>query len=103
MVKLLFADALVNTAIPTSNIMFVMFFIYFYKLPCRCGQVYISETCKTLIGRMKEHKRTVQRIDTNNSLAVHIKETSHDILWENAKVLQEEQHKIRRKIKEALY
>ena len=50
-----------------------------YEIPCRCGQVYIGDTCKTLIDRMKEHKRTVQRIDTNNSLAVHVKETLHDI------------------------
>ena len=42
------------------------------------------------------------RIDTNNSLAVHVKETLHDISWENVKLLQEEQHKIRRKIKEAI-
>ena len=73
-----------------------------YEIPCRCGQVYIGETCKTLIDRMKEHKRPVQKIDTNNSLAVHVKETLHDISWENAKVLQKEQHKIRRKIKEAI-
>ena len=71
-----------------------------YEIPSRCGQVYIGETCKTLNYRMKEH--SVQRIDTNNSLAAHVKEASHDISWENAKVLQGEQHKIRRKIKEAV-
>ena len=54
------------------------------------------------IDRMKEHKRPVQKIDTNNSLVVYVKETLHDISWENAKVLQKEQHKIRRKIKEAI-
>ena len=68
-----------------------------YEIPSRCGQVYIGETCKTLNYRMKEH--SVQRIDTNNSLAAHVKEASHDISWENAKVLQGKQHKIRRKIK----
>ena len=41
-------------------------------------------------------------VHVHNSLAVHVKETSHDISWENAKVLQEKQHKIRRKIKEAI-
>ena len=51
-----------------------------YEIPCRCGQVYIGETCKTFTDRMKEHKRLVQSIDTNNSIAVHVKKpcmTSH--------------------------
>ena len=53
-----------------------------YEIPCKYGQVYIGETCKTLIDRTKEHKRSVQRIDTNNSLAVHVKETSQHLMGE---------------------
>ena len=37
---------------------------------------------RPLIDRMKEHKRSVQRIDTNNSLAVHVKETSRHLMGE---------------------
>ena len=38
-----------------------------------------------------------------NSIAVHVQTTDHIIKWENAEVLQREQHRTRRKIKEAMY
>ena len=41
------------------------------NMPCiDVEKVCIGDTCKTLNDRMKEHERPVQRIDTNNSLAV---------------------------------
>ena len=74
-----------------------------YRIPCECGQEYIGETSKSIHERIAEHRRSVRRGDTNNSIAVHVQTTDHIIKWENAEVLQREQHKTRRKIKEAMY
>ena len=74
-----------------------------YRIPCECGQEYIGETSKSIHERIAEHRRSVRRGDTNNSIAVHVQTTDHIIKWENAEVLQREQQKTRRKIKEAMY
>ena len=59
-------------------------------------------TLRSSSATMRERGAQVCLVHVHNSLAVHVKETLHDISWENAKVLQEEQHKIRRMIKEAI-
>ena len=41
-------------------------------------------------------------MDNNNSVAVHVGDTGHNISWENAKVMLKEDNKMRRKIKEAI-
>ena len=74
-----------------------------YRIPCECGQEYIGETSKSINERIAEHRRSVRRGNKNNSIAVHVQTTDHIIKWENAEVLQREQHKTRRKIKEAMY
>ena len=73
-----------------------------YSIPCECGKVYIGETGKTLTERLAEHRRAVRRMDNNNSLAVHVQRTTHSITWDKAEVIEKENNKIRRKIKEAL-
>ena len=73
-----------------------------YSIPCECGKVYIGETGKTLTERLAEHRRAVRRMDNNNSLAVHVQRTTHSITWDKAEVIEQENNKIRRKIKEAL-
>ena len=75
-----------------------------YRIPaCECGQEYIGETSKSIHERITEHRRSVRRGDTYNSIAVHVQTTDHIIKWEDAEVIQREQHKTRRKIKEAMY
>ena len=64
--------------------------------------MYIGETGKTLTERLAEHRRAVRRMDNNNSLAVHVQRTTHRITWDKAEVIEQENNKIRRKIKEAL-
>ena len=73
-----------------------------YQIPCECGDNYIGETSKTFNERLKEHKRAVRRMDNNNSVAVHVRDTGHNISWENAKIMLKEENKMRRKIKEAI-
>ena len=37
-----------------------------------------------LTQRMSEHKRAVKNGDNNNALAAHVKQSSHNILWDKA-------------------
>ena len=39
----------------------------------------------------------------NNSLAIHVQSTIHDISWDKATMIEGEQHRLRRKIKEAIH
>ena len=64
-----------------------------YRIPCECGQEYNGETLKSIHERIAEHRRSVRRGNTNNSIAVHVQTTDHIIKWENAEVLQRVQHK----------
>ena len=51
----------------------------------------------------KEHKRAVQRGDTNNGISLHANTTMHSIKWEDAKILEIENNWLKRKFKEALH
>ena len=73
-----------------------------YQIPCSCGEVFIGETGKTINEKVKEHKRSVCRMDTNNSIAVYVMNTSHDIAWDQATIITQETHRLKRKIKEAM-
>ena len=73
-----------------------------YQIPCSYGEVYIGETGKTINERVKEHKRSVCRMDTKNSIAVNVVNTSHDIAWDQATIITQETHRLKRKIKEAM-
>ena len=58
-----------------------------FKICCQimlCG--------RTLTQRMSEHKRAVKNSDSNNALAVHVKQSSHNIQWEEANILIREGH-----------
>ena len=65
-----------------------------YSIPC--------ETGRTLTERMSEHKRAVKNGDSNNALAVHVKQSGHNIQWEEANILIREGHWTKRKIKEGI-
>ena len=59
-----------------------------YSIPCECGSLYIGETGRTLKTRLMEHKRSVCNGDTNNGIAVHVRETEHSVQWEQAAVIK---------------
>ena len=56
----------------------------------------------TLTQRMSEHKRAVKNGDSNNALAVHVKQSGDNIQWEEANILIREEHWTKRKIKEGI-
>ena len=61
-----------------------------YQVDCSCGDTYIGETGRTLEVRLMEHMRAVKTQQSTNGIAVHVKETGHDIQWNNAQVLEQE-------------
>ena len=73
-----------------------------YQVDCSCGDTYIGETGRTLEVRLMEHMRAVKTQQSTNGIAVHVKETGHDIQWNNAQVLEQEPMWWKRRYKEAL-
>ena len=69
-----------------------------YKIKCECGGRYVGETERTL--EIKEHMRTVQRMDTN-CISAHFHQTNYRH-WNSAGVIDREDHWHRRKVKEAI-
>ena len=56
-----------------------------YKVTCaECLATYIGETGRTLDCRIKEHKRSQEKQDVANRIAVHLMQTNHIIDWEGA-------------------
>ena len=51
-------------------------------------QLYTGESERTLKVRLAEHRRTVQKSDVNNGIAMHVANTNHSIDWANAKVVK---------------
>ena len=62
---------------------------------------YISETGRTLQKRLTEYKYSVKRGE--NGIAVHANSTFHEVDWEEATVLDEQQHWGRRRVMEAVH
>jgi hypothetical protein len=60
-----------------------------YKVTCaECPATYIGETGRTLDCRIKEHKRSTEKQDVANRIAVHHIETNHRIDWEGATCME---------------
>jgi hypothetical protein len=53
-----------------------------------CPATYIGETGRTLDCRIKEHKRSTEKQDVANRIAVHHMETNHIIDWEGATCME---------------
>ena len=67
-----------------------------------CDKVYIGETGRNLQKRISEHKRVVRRGDRNNGIAVHARDSQHQVNWEGATIKEVEEHEWRR-VLEAIY
>jgi hypothetical protein len=73
-----------------------------YKVRCtQCDQVYIGETKKTLGERLRQHQDDVRLMRENNAIFRHVFEHSHNIDWEGATIIEQEERLIIRKWKEA--
>ena len=75
-----------------------------YQIQCaECDAVYIGETLRTVKSRVQEHKRETEKgLCQRSAVAEHSFVCSHQISWESAKVLCQEQRWDTRKVKEAL-
>ena len=74
-----------------------------YVIPCSCGKEYIGEIGRAIEIRVKEHCTDIRHNYTKKSaLAEHLAETGHQICIEKTKLLIQEGHCIKRKIKESL-
>ena len=72
-----------------------------YWIPCSCGEVYIGTTKQSIQTRVKEHERHCRLYQPEkSSIASHMLETGHKIMFEKTKVLAKTSHyyaKLRRK------
>src|SRR5436190_10104528 len=75
-----------------------------YQIPCECGASYIEETKRPLEIRVKEHKKNTTSGEIEKSrLAQHAWTEHYQIQWNNAKIIDKEEHWRKRKFKEAVY
>ena len=60
-----------------------------YKVPCSdCQATYVGQTGRTLLHRIKEHKRALTTASPMNSaLAEHAMDTGHEIKWLDATII----------------
>lgn len=97
-----------------------------YKIPCSCNKLYIGETCRPLLDRIKEHKSETDKVNityTNisqmttrnknkhvteqkivSAVAQHIKDNpTHTIHFQSTALIESEHRYFYRKYKEGLY
>ena len=75
-----------------------------YKIPCSCGKVYIGETARRLEQRLAEHHDACIKGDERKSaIAEHAWTRHHNILWDEATVIDRAHNLWERKIKEAIH
>ena len=76
-----------------------------YRIHCKdCPKVYVGQTGRTLVHRLKEHQRslTISNL-TQSAVAEHTAQQSHDIDWESATVMDVEKQFHWRGILESWY
>ena len=74
-----------------------------YSIPCDCGKVYIGETGRSVLIRLKEHIADISHGRIKNSaLAEHSITSKHHILMEDVKVIANIDHYTRRRVREAI-
>ena len=71
-----------------------------YQITCEvCNKVYIGETGRPLKKRISEHRRTTGSITT---VGEHIRDTGHNMRWNDIKILGSETTWFSRRIKESI-
>jgi len=74
-----------------------------YIIKCSCGDQYIGETGRSVRIRLKEHSADLRHERVRSSaLAEHVGKTNHHICLEDAKVIANEDHHFKRKVREAI-
>ena len=69
-----------------------------YQIPCKdCAQMYVGQSGRTIVDRVKEHQRVVKNGDTNTlAVAEHAWQHQHRMDWSAAEVLHYSQHRFSR-------
>lgn len=74
-----------------------------YKIDCKhCNAVYIGETIQKLATRKYQHQCDCKKqiTKTSSALAIHAKENDHTFDFDNAKILKQENNKLKLQIHE---
>jgi len=76
-----------------------------YLIPCKdCQATYVGQTKRQLHTRIKEHKTDINKNNASPSaITLHRLESSHEIDWDNIKILDEEHIYNKRLISEMIY
>ncbi len=60
----------------------------YQQIPCSgCEKTYTGQTGRLLGTRLKEHRGSVRRHDTNLCLALHCMDTGHTFNWQDTHIL----------------
>jgi hypothetical protein len=74
-----------------------------YRVPCKCGLVYIIQTGRSIEVRIKEHQRNIRLLQLDKSaLAEHGFNHNHKILLQDVEVLSTKSGYLDRLIMEAI-
>eukprot|EP00057_Strongylocentrotus_purpuratus_P017439 XP_011671913.1 PREDICTED: uncharacterized protein LOC105441949 [Strongylocentrotus purpuratus] len=74
-----------------------------YKIPCKCGKVYIGEAGRNLETQLQEHKTSFRLSDWDKSVIIeHTQQHEHIIEWENSHLISIIKHWNTRRIREAI-
>lgn len=74
-----------------------------YQIPCKCGEIYIGQTCFNLQKRLNEHKSYVKKKLKTSGIYLHTQKCNLTIDWDNSKVLKQITDQNKRMVAEALY
>lgn len=76
-----------------------------YCIKCNdCHAVYVGQTKRQLITRIKEHKDNINRPqDSFSVVSLHRMDENHDFTWNNIEILNREPYYYKRLISECLY
>jgi len=76
-----------------------------YKLDCNdCDKVYIGQTKRHLLTRIKEHKNNIKNSSGNYSVVTnHRLSENHDFKWDDPIILHKEKNRRRREIAEMFF
>ena len=74
------------------------------KIPCECGRVYIEETGRSMLERIKEHDQDTRSARTQSSaVSEHSNSTRHYPLRDEVKFIDRDPYWYTRRVKEAIH